>query len=101
MERCGSKFMKIDEPIHFGGPSPGDQSTIAIEEDKMEEPETPQPVKPTVTDNVDPLGPARQSPTEETTLARKVIKEEIKTPEPAGETAMSAPTIVSQPRGNQ
>ena len=44
-EIIGTKFMKIDEPIHFGGPSPGDQSTIAKEE-KKEYPLTSTPKQP-------------------------------------------------------
>ena len=97
----------INEPIHFGGPSPGDQSAIAVEEEKKEEPETSRREKHPATDHDDPLGPAQQSPTEGTTPAQKVIKEEIKAPEPsqtvepAGGAAVSAPSVDTPSRVNQ
>ena len=102
VESFGTIRNKIIEPIHFSGPSPGDQSAIAKEE-KKEEPETSQPDQPPVIDKDDPLGPAQQSPTEETTPAQKVIKEEIKAPEPsqtvepAAGAAMSAPSVDASP----
>ena len=76
------KFM-INEPIHFAGPSPGDQSTIA-EEVKMEYPKTSQSDQPQMTDQDDPYGAAQQSPPEEITpQVQRPINEETKEPEPS------------------
>ena len=96
--------MIITEPIHFFGPSPGDQSAIIAEEEKKEEPETSQPDKTIVTDYDDPLGPARQSITKETTApAHKVIKEPepTQTVESAGRTTMGAPSVDAPPKVSQ
>ena len=98
---------RINEPIHFGGPSPGDQSAITQEE-KKEEAETSKQEKHPVTNQDDPLSPAQQLPTKEiTTSVQKVNKEKIKKPEPSqiveyteGAT-MSIPSIDAQPGVNQ
>ena len=103
IEMCGTKSIKIDEPIHFSGPSPGEQSAIAVEEEMKEVLETSQPVKLTVTDHDDPLGPAQQSSTEEiSNPVQKVKKEETKEPEPSStvepaDEAELNPTFVDYP----
>ena len=56
-ERKGTIGYNINEPIHFAGPSPGEQSA-SIEEDKMEYAETSQTDQPPVTDQDDPNGAA-------------------------------------------
>ena len=55
----GTIRLLIIEPIHFSGPSPGDQSTIAEEEQK-EEHKTSKPDRLPVIDQDDPLGAAQQ-----------------------------------------
>ena len=57
---------KAKEPIHFLGPSPFDDSAIADEEEKKEQPETSQPDQHALTDHDDPNGAAQQKPNEET-----------------------------------
>ena len=96
IETCGTKFIKIKEPIHFDGPSPGDQTDIAEEEDNEEQPMKSEPDLPLVPDQVETLGAAQQSPHEEiATSVQRLINEETKEPEPAqtvkfaGETAIS------------
>ena len=82
----------IDEPIHFSGPSPGDQSAIIEEEEKKEQPDLPP-----VTDQDDPKGAAQQ----------RLFEEETKEPElpqtvqPAGGAAKSAPSVDDSPQANQ
>ena len=49
--------MNINEPIHFAGPSPGDQSAN-VEEEKKEYAETSQTDQPLVANQGDPLGAA-------------------------------------------
>ena len=76
--------MDIIEPIHFFGPSPGDQSAIA-EMEKKEQPETSQPDLIPETDQDDPHGAAQQRPPEETNLTTPIqrpLEEEVKRPEP-------------------
>ena len=82
LELSGIVRNKIDEPIHFSGPSPGDQSAIAVEE-KQDLLETSQPDHPLVTNQDDSRGAAQQSPFEEiTTKVQMPIMEELKEPEP-------------------
>ena len=58
--------MDVIEPIHFAGPSPGDQSAIA-EEEKKEMAETAQTNQSLVIDQDDPLRAAQQKSPYETT----------------------------------
>ena len=49
----------IDEPIHFFGPSPGDQSDVT-EEEEMKQSKISLPDQPPVIDQDDPNGAAQQ-----------------------------------------
>ena len=67
--------MKIVEPIHFAGPSPGDQSGKSEKKNIRS--------SPPVTDQDDPLGAAQQAPPEEIKApVQRPIEEEVKEPEP-------------------
>ena len=59
----GTKVIDVIEPIHFSGPSPGDNSAIA-EEEKKEWPKTSPSDQPSVTDQDEPHGAAQQRPSE-------------------------------------
>ena len=99
--------MSIIEPIHFAGPSPGDQSAI-VEEEKKEQAKTSKPEQLTVTNQDDSYGAAQQSsPDEINTQVQRPIKEETKAPEPSQtikptrEAIKSAPSINAPPKVNQ
>ena len=103
----GTKLIDITEPIHFFGPSPGEQYA-SIEEEKKEQAETLQTDQPPATDQDDPHGPAQQSsPDQITPLVKRPTIEETKEPEPsqtvepAGGTAMSSPSVNAPPRVSQ
>ena len=109
IEYNGTIINNIHEPIHFTGPSPGDQSAIA-EEEKKDKVKTSEPEQLQVTNQDDPRGAAQQSPSEETNLITPVlrpIEEEKKEPEPsqtskpAGGAAMNATSVDAAPRVNQ
>ena len=105
-ELSGTINLKINEPIHFSGPSPGYQSTIT-EEEKKEQPKTSEPDQHLVTDHDDPHGAAQQSPPEDINQVQRPINEETKeleptqTVEPVGSAAMSDPSVAAHPRVNQ
>ena len=106
-EKKGTIGYNINEPIHFCGPSPGDQSAIA-EEEKKEQPMTSVLNQPPETDQDDPHGAAQQRPPDDMTpQVPRPIKEETKDPEPpqtvmpAGGAAMSAPSVDAPPRVDQ
>ena len=99
--------MDVIEPIHFAGPSPGEQSA-SIEEEMKEQAETSQIDQPPATDQDDPNCAAQQSsPDEITTPIKRPTIEEKKEPEPSqtvepsGGAAMSAPSVDAPPRVNQ
>ena len=83
IETCGTKFIKINEPIHIDGPSPGDQTTIA-EAEEEDQTQKFEPDLPVMTDKDDSHGAAQQLPPEETTTpVQRPTKEELKEPEPS------------------
>ena len=97
----GTIGCNINEPIHFSGPSPGDQSAID-EEVKKEYPMSPEP------DQDDPHGAAQQRPHDEMTpQVKRPIKEETKDPEPpqtvepTGGAAMNVSSDDAPPRVDQ
>ena len=92
--RKGSIAYNINEPIHFSGPSPGDNSTIAIEEENKEQPKISQPDHPQVTDQEDPKGVAQQRTSE-------TEKEETKEPRLTGESVTIAASVDAPPRVEQ
>ena len=103
-EYKGTIGYNINEPIHFSGPSPGDQSAIAEEEEKQ--PETLPLDQTPVFDQDDPLGAAQQRNPEETNITTPVqrpIQEEVKEPEPTKGAVTSAlsedapPRVIQQP----
>ena len=102
----GTKDIKIIEPIHFSGPSPGDNSAM-IEEDKKEKPINSQPDQHLVADQDDPKSAAQQKPLEMINAVQRPIEEEKKQPEPhqtvqsAGGANMSTPSVNAHPRVNQ
>ena len=106
-EMKGTIVYNINEPIHFAGPSPADQSA-KIEEEKNEQAKTSQTDQPPAIDQGDPLGATQHSsPYEITTPVKRSTIEETKQPEPsqtvepAKGAAMSAPSVDAPPRVSQ
>ena len=67
----------INEPIHFSGPSPGDNSAAIIEK-KKEVPRNSQPDQHLVADTDDTKGAAQQRPHEKINAVQSPIEEEKK-----------------------
>ena len=86
----GTIDYNIKEPIHFAGPSPGEQS--AIIEEKKEQIETSQTNQLPATDQDDPNGAAQQS-SPDLTIEETKEPEPSQTVEPAGGAAISAPSV--------